>query len=141
MAYAFGLTGELLYDADPNKTPVTEIENVKDVTLTLTSVDADTTSRNSSTFKSSKVVLLEASLSFEMIDDLLDGDGAISAIQTAFMAKAAISMHAKDNTSGEGVLGDWNITSFTRNEPLEGVSTYSVEAKPNNESREPSWSA
>ncbi len=138
MAYAFGLNGELL-QGTVGATATTEIENTRDVTLTLTSVDADTTSRASVLFKSSKVVLLEAVLTFEMLDDLADADAAITAIRTAYLAKAAIALYPKDDAAGEGIDGDWNITSFTRNEPLEDVITYSVEAKPNNELREPVW--
>lgn len=136
--YAFGLTGELLRDA-AGATATTEIENVRDVTLTNTTVEADTTSRKSVNWKSSKVILLESVLTFDMLDDLNDDDGAITAVRTAWSTKASIALYPKDATAGEGLDADWNITSFTRNEPLEDVITYSVEAKPNNEDREPIW--
>ena len=141
MAYQFGLTGSLLYTypADGNQA-LTEADNVRDVTLTLTTIDADTTSRASTLFKSSKVLLLEGVVTFEILDEI--DDPFLVALQTAFTEKAEIALWIKDSSvasEGQGLDGDFNITSFTRNEPLEDVMTYSVEAKPNNELREPAW--
>ena len=139
MAYNFGLTGKLFRaTASENPNPAdTAIDNVRDVTLNLTSVEADTTSRASITYKSSKVILLDASLSFEMLDE--ESDAHLDAIQTAFFSKGAIGLFPTDHVLGQGLDANWNITSFTRNEPLEGVISYNVEAKPNNELKEPIW--
>jgi len=140
MAYSFGLTGELLFGTAANPpAPGGTVTNVRDVTLTLSTVDADTTSRMSTLFESSKVLLLNAVLTFDMLVDEDDTDLAIAAIQTAWYTKAAMSFHAKNKNGGEGLLGNFNITSFTRNEPLRDVMTYSIEAKPNNELAEPTW--
>lgn len=139
--YTYGLNGVLYRDAVGTDPATTVVTNVRDVTLTNTSVRADTTSRASDLFKSEKVIILESVLTFEMLDDLNDEDGAITAFRTAFLAKAALSVFPTDGEAGtgEGINGDWNITGFTRNEPLEDVVTYSVEATPNNETREPAW--
>jgi len=138
-AYRFGKDALLLYDAyaSAGSQATTEMDNVRDLTLNLTSVEVDTTTRASTLFKSSKVVFLDASLDFEMLDEA--SDTALAAISAAYMAMEPLPLFPVDVSAGEGLDADWNITSFTRNEPLEGVVTYSVTAKINNESREPTW--
>lgn len=135
-AYRFGKDAKC-YRGTAGSTAATEMDNVRDLTLNLSTVEADTTSRASTYFKSSKVIFLDASLEFEMLDEA--GDTHLAAIKTAFMTKAAIALYPKDVTGGEGLDADFYITALNRNEPLEDVVTYSVTAKPTNENREPAW--
>ena len=134
--YRIGLDGQFLFGAAGNPA-TTEITNVQDVTLDLSAIEADTKTRASRTWATSKVVLLQGSVQFTMLDK--EGDIALSALKTAFFSKGKVALWPKDAESGEGLDADYGITGFSRNEQLTEVIAYNVTAKPNNEQREPQW--
>lgn len=138
MGYSYGLTGELLYGTAGDNAD-TVIAKVRDVLLNGTGIEADTTNRSSGGFASSKVILDEVVLTFDLQVDEADADGAILALKNAWINRTPIALWAKNKTGGEGINGDFGITNFSRNEQLRDVMVFNVEAKPNNEIREPVW--
>ena len=110
---------------------LTEMSNVKDVTLTLEAGEADITTRANSGWRATAATLRECNLEFEML--WKTGDAGFEAIKTAFLSATTIRLAAltgaRDASDSEGILGDFTITSFSRNEPLEEGITVSVTAK------------
>ncbi len=110
---------------------VTEMSNVKDVTLTLEAGEADVTTRGNQGWRATAPTLRECTVEFEML--YKPGEAGFEAIKTAFLSNGSICLAvltgAKDASGTEGPLGDFSITNFSRNEPLEEGVTVSVTAK------------
>jgi len=110
---------------------VTEMSNVKDVTLNLEAGEADITTRGNQGWRATAPTLRECTVEFEMLCS--PGEAGFEAIKTAFLSGGSIRLAVltgEKTTSGtEGPLGDFSITNFSRNEPLEEGVTVSVTAK------------
>ena len=110
---------------------LTEMGNVKDVTLTLEAGEADVTTRANQGWRATAPTLRECTAEFEML--WKPGDDGFDAIKTAFLTSSTIRLAVLtgDRTASgtEGPLGDYAITNFSRNEPLEEGVTVSVTAK------------
>ena len=104
----FGLNC-VLYRGTAGQTADTEMTNVKDVELNLTTGEADITTRAANGWRSYAATLKEASLTFQMNYEADDVD--FTAIQTAFMNNAAISFLVGDD-KGNGLDADFVITEF-----------------------------
>ena len=109
--------------------------NVKDVTVNFSRATADVTTRSNDGWRANVGTLREATVSFQMIRFGGDDDRANDAtkIIKAFtsngedsLLKAAV-LDAEPNNGGEGVFGDWSVTSCNRSEALEDAVTYDVE--------------
>ena len=131
----FGLNC-VLYRGTAGQTADTEMTNVKDVELNLTTGEADITTRAANGWRSYAATLKEASLTFQMNYEADDVD--FTAIQTAFMNNAAISFLVGDD-KGNGLDADFVITEFNIPQPLEEAVTVSVTAKPTLSTRAPTW--
>jgi hypothetical protein len=107
------------------------MDNVKDVTLNLEAGEADVTTRANQGWRATAPTLRECTAEFEML--WKPGDTGFDAIKTAFLTSATIALAVltgEKATSGtEGPRGDFSITNFSRNEPLEEGVTVSVTAK------------
>jgi len=134
--YRIGLNGVFLYGT-AGSTAATTALNITDVTLETSAIEADAKSRASTTWVPTKVAMLQATLTFTMLDE--EGDAAIAAVKAAYFAKGKIAFYPTDVAGGDGLDADYNITGLSRNESLTEIISYSVTAKPNNEQREPSW--
>ena len=126
----------VLYRGTAGQTATTEMTNVKDVELNLTTGEADITTRAANGWRAYASTLKEASLTFQMNYDSDDTD--LTAIQTAFMNNSAISFLVGDD-KGNGLDADFVITEFNIPQPLEEAVTVSVTAKPTLSTRAPSW--
>ncbi len=117
--------------ADADLTTLTEMSNVKDVTLSMEAGEADVTTRANSGWRATAPTLRECTCEFEMI--WKPGDVCFEAIKTAFLnaqeVALAVLTDAKDASGAEGPRGNWSITNFSRNEALEEAITVSVTAK------------
>jgi len=141
MGYKIGLDGVLKRGttATAGTQATVTVTNCTDVTLDLGTAVADTTSRASTNWASEVVVLMNGTLTFKMLNNTGDSDGAIAAIKDAFFDKDPIPLWPRDSATGEGLDGDWNITKFARDESMLQVQAFDVTATPNNEEREPVW--
>jgi Phage tail tube protein len=110
---------------------LTEMANVKDVTLNLEAGEADVTTRANQGWRATAPTLRECTAEFEML--WKPGDTGFDAIKTAFLTSATIRLAVLTGDSAtsdtEGPLGDFSITNFSRNEPLEEGVTVNVTAK------------
>lgn len=117
--------------ADAALSALTEMSNVKDVTLTLEAGEADVTTRANSGWRATAPTLRECTAEFEMM--WKPGDAGFDAIKDAFLASStlrlAILTGEKATPGSEGPLGNFSITNFSRSEPLEEGVTVSVTAK------------
>jgi hypothetical protein len=114
-----------------------ELTNVKDVTLSLETGEADVTTRANSGWRATVATLKEATVEFEMVWDT--ADAGFTAIKNAFLTNAAIGFQVLDGDSGSGLQADFMITNFSRNEALEEAITVSVTAKVTYSTTAPSW--
>lgn len=115
----------------------TELANVKDVTLSLETGEADITTRANAGWRATVGTLKEASVEFEMVWDT--ADTGFTAIKDAFFNNAVIGMQVLDGPAGEGLEADFSITNFSRSEQLEEALTVSVTAKVTYDGTAPAW--
>jgi hypothetical protein len=117
------------------------IPNVKDLTLSLETGEADATTRGNNGWRATVATLKDASLEFEMVWDTEDDD--FTAIRNAFLNNTPIEMAVLDGAhsvpGSQGLRASFMVTSFTRNEPLEEVITVSVSLKPTYSVNAPAW--
>ena len=120
MAIVIGLDVKLLRGT-AGATAVTEVNNVKDLTLK------------------------EASLEFGILYDTLESrimydteDADFTAFQTAYFSNTPMALFVTDG-KGQGLDADWSIIGFSVEQPLEEAMSVSVTAKPNASTRAPSW--
>ena len=116
---------------------LTEMSNIKDVSLSLEAGEADVTTRANQGWRATAPTLRECTSEFEMLWQ--PGDAGFEALKTAFLSSATVRLAVLTGAKSadgiepvegsEGVLGDFAITSFSRNEPLEEGVTVSVTAK------------
>jgi hypothetical protein len=136
MAIKLGMDAKLYYGT-AGTTAASIINNVKDVTLNLSTQETDVTTRGNGGWVATQATLKEGSLDFSMIWDT--DDAAFTAIQTAFFANNSIAFLVLDEESGQGLDADFSITNFTRNEALTDAITVDVTAKPAYSTRAPEW--
>ncbi|MFO7958997.1 MAG: phage tail tube protein [Candidatus Brocadiia bacterium] len=112
-----------------------EVGNVRDLTLNLETGEADVTTRANNGWRATAATLKDGSLEFEMLWDT--GDAAFAALKDAWAGGGEIALAAMDGdiqTSGnEGLAGNFSVTNFSRNEPLEEGVTVSVTVKPSSQ--------
>jgi len=116
---------------------LTEMDNVKDVAVTLEAGEANVTTRANGGWQATAATLKTCSAEFEML--WKPADTGFEAIKTAFLGSSTLrltlltgakSADGIEPVSGsEGPQGDFSITNFSRNEPLEEGVTVSVTAK------------
>jgi len=114
---------------------LTEMSNVKDVTLNLSSAEADVTSRANSGWKATASGLREMSVEFQMV--WKPGDAAFGVVKDVFLnadgtgkvVELAILDQPKTTSGAQGPQGFFAITEFKREEPLENAMMVSVTAK------------
>jgi len=126
--FRLGIKAKMYYGtAGTTGVPTTELSNVTDVTVTLDASEADVTSRDNDGFRATIAGLKECTLEFDML--YLPKDAGFKAIKNAWLTSGQIHLAALTSAGGEGPVGDFSITGFSRTEPLEEAIKYSVTAK------------
>jgi len=115
----------------------TALANVRDVTLTLETGEADVTTRANEGWRATVATLKEGSVEFEMVWDT--ADAGFTAIKNAYLTNAPIGLQVLDEDAGQGLQADFMITNFSRSEALEEAITVSVTAKVTYSATAPSW--
>jgi len=117
---------------DPNS--MSEVDNVRDVTLNLEAGEADITTRGNSGWRATAPTLRECTAEFQMV--WKPGDAVFEAIKTAFLTSGTVALaildQKRDVTGAQGPLGDFAVTNFSRNESLEEAILADVSVKLNN---------
>jgi hypothetical protein len=143
MAIKLGMEAKLYFcAAGIGGTPSwTELTNVKNVTLSLQTGEADVTTRGNNGWKATAATLKEGSIEFEMVWDT--EDEGFTAIKSAYFGNSLIGLAVMDGpieTSGnQGLWADCMITNFSRDEALEEAITVKVTAKPTYSTNAPEW--
>lgn len=146
MAVVLGLNAKLFY-ATPGANPTyAELSNVRNVTLSLETAEADVTVRANNGWRATLPTLKDSSIEWEMIYDT--ADAGFLAIQSAFFGDANnpngkdILLKVLDGgtaSSGTGLVSTCRITSFSISQSLEEAVTVSVSAKPTYGAAAPVW--
>lgn len=122
----------------PTWSPVTI---VRDLTLDIEQGVTEANSRGNQAWEVSLLTRKKASVSFDILDKPTDTN--FEAIRDAFLNKTALDMAVLDEAvatvGAQGLRADWAITKFSRNEPQEGVVTYSVSMIPALTDNLPVW--
>ncbi|MFA5265153.1 MAG: phage tail tube protein [Opitutaceae bacterium] len=110
---------------------LTEMDNVRDVTLTMEAGEADVSTRGSGGWEATAPTRKKCDVEFEML--WKPGDECFEEIKDAFLnngqVRLAVLTGDRSEGNSEGPMAEFSITSFTRNESqTEGV-TVSVTAK------------
>lgn len=142
MAVVLGMNAKLYRNTGTYASPTwTEIDNVRDVTLSMETGEADVTTRAANGWRQSIATLKDAGLDFEMVWD--STDTGFTALKTAFLNGTNVEFLVLDGdstTSGnQGLRAEMSIMSFSRNEALEEALTVSVTAKPTKGDNAPAW--
>lgn len=121
---------------------LSEITNVRDVTVNMTKAEADATTRGSGGWKQTVATLKDASVDFEMVWDTADTH--FTAIQESFTSQnTSIALAILDGVSTvedtQGLWADFMVTGFEKQEPLEGVQMVKVTVKPTYSAVAPAW--
>jgi len=116
-----------------------EVGNVRDLTLNLTSSQADATTRGNNGWRAMVAALKDGSVDFEMIYDPEDTDGWV-AFRDAYdnktpqdIAISDDSMTPADIPTGENgtyFRAVFTVQTFTQSEPLEDIVTNAVNMTP-----------
>ena len=118
----------------------TLMKNVKDVSCSLETGEADITTRAAEGWRVTTATLKEASIEWGMLYDPEDSD--CKAVSEAFLNNTPISLYVGDG-SGSGLDCDASITQFNIEQNLEEAVNVSVTAKPTNiggtSGRAPKW--
>ena len=126
--FRLGIKGKIFYGAaGTSGIPNGELSNVTDVTITLDASEADVSTRDNDGFRAVIAGLKECTIEFDML--CLPNDPGLKAIKEAWLKAEQIHLAALTSAKGEGPVGDFAITGFSRSEPLEEAIKYSVTAK------------
>lgn len=126
--FRLGIKAKMFYgEAGTSGVPTTELSNVTNVTVTLDAGEADVTTRSNDGFRAIIGGLKECYIEYEML--YLPNDPGFRAIQKAWLDSDQIHLAALTGPNGEGPVGDFSITGFSRSEQLEEAIRYSVTAK------------
>ena len=131
--YVLGMNAGLYQGAAGVTDPatMTEVDNVRDVTLNLEAGEADITTRGNSGWRATAPTLRECTVEFQMV--WRPGDTVFDAIKAAFLAAGTVALAVLDQkvavSGAQGPLGDFAITNFSRNESLEEAIVADVTAK------------
>jgi len=133
MGKQVGLSCELNYNTGTFAVPVwSEIDLVRDVTLSLEAAEADASTRGSGGWRETIQSLKDAGLEFEMAND--SADAAFTAIKDAFINGTSVDVLVLDGpvatTGSQGLRMISAVSAFSRSEPLEEVVTVSSTLKP-----------
>ena len=126
--FRLGIKGKVFYGvAGSTGLPSGELSNVTDVTITLDASEADVTTRDNDGFRATIAGLKECTVEFSML--YLPNDAGFRAVRTAWLGADQIKLAALTSATGEGPVGDFSITGFSRSEALEEAIKYDVTAK------------
>lgn len=138
-----GMNGKLWYQTDGVSGTAGWVLNdiVRDLTLSMTTEDADDTVRANSGWKSSTPTLKEGEVTFQIRYE--PGNAHFTALKNAFMNSTHIGLSVNDSgvdqDSGNGLRADFGVANFSKNEELTGVQTFDVTLKVRHIDTAPVW--
>ena len=122
----------LLDGANTGSVSWNEVDNIKDLTLNLDKDTADMKTRGSGGWGQERTTFKNATVEFQML--WKSSDPAFTAIRDAYLNDTEVAFAAMDGdiaTSGkQGLASNFEVSNFTRNEPLEEGVTVDVTLTP-----------
>lgn len=143
MAFVLGLDAKLYYNSGTYAVPTWNVmNNVKDVTLNLSTEEADVTTRGGGGWKQTVATLKDGSIEWKSVWDT--ADAAFTAVKNAWLNKTPIEFLCLDGdrtvTGKQGLRAICMVTNFTREEPLTDALMVNVSVKPTYDSTNaPTW--
>jgi hypothetical protein len=120
---------------------LTEMGNVRDVTLNLEEGEADATTRANAGWRATEPTLKEGSVEFEMVYD--PSNAGFTKFFSAWLNRTVIACAILDGDKAsagtEGLWADFKVINFSKSEPLEDVQMMSVTIKPAYSAVAPEW--
>lgn len=98
-----------------------EVSNVQDVTINLSAGEADVTTRGNQGWRQTVPTLRECTIEFTML--YLPGEATFDVLLEAFNTGATV------NAACEGISGQWGVTNFSYEQPLEDAVKVNVTLK------------
>lgn len=129
MSVLLGLNAKLMMEGN-------EVTNVKDLTLSLETGEADVTTRAAKGWREYVGTLKEASLEFGMLYNTDDPD--YQAFANAFLNNTPLKLSVTDG-NGNGLSASWTITGFSWDQNLEEAQQINVTARITPGESAPSW--
>lgn len=131
--FPLGMRGKLYRNTGTYQSPIwNPVENVKDVTLTMSANEADVTTRAGGGFVQSLPTTTAIEVTFQMLSQT--GDLDLDAIKTAFFNKTDIEIACMNGPITEpdarGIRFTGRVYTFTRNEALADAQSFDVSIKP-----------
>tara|TARA_Y100001938_G_C7927896_1_gene347823 strand:- start:27 stop:458 length:432 start_codon:yes stop_codon:yes gene_type:complete len=127
MARVLGMNCKAYYGT-AGVSATSELSNIRDVTINLSTEESDVTSRANSGWKQTMATLKDGSVDFEMIYDT--ADAGFTAFATAWENSTEIAAAFLDGSGGTGLWSDFTVVNFSRNESLSEAVSVSVSLKP-----------
>ena len=117
-----------------------ELTNCRDVTVGLEKGEADVTTRASGGWEATMGALKKGDLAFNMIWDT--EDAGFTAFQEAYWNNTKIGLKALDGpdvAGAQGLVADFEVFGFKRNEPLKEAMNVDVTVKITRSDTPPTW--
>lgn len=122
-------------------TNLTEMGNIRDLTLNLSKGEADASTRAGNGWETILAALKSGQVQFGMIWDT--ADTTFAAIFKAYMTDANIAMAFLDGdkatVGSQGLWADFAVIGFEKSEPLKDAQTVQVTIKPAYSAVAPQW--
>jgi len=130
--FLLGMKAKAYYGpAEAELSDMTEMDNIRDVTLNMPTGEADITTRANEGWRGIAPTLRECTAEFEMV--WKPDDAGFDAIQQAWLASETLELAFLDQdrttVGARGPKGSFSITNFSRSEPLEEAIIVSVTAR------------
>lgn len=120
---------------------LTELDNVRDVSLNLEVGEADVTTRGNNGWRAFEPTLKDGGVEFEMIHD--PADAGYAALLGAWLNGTTIALAVLDGDKATadvtGLWADFKVMNFSKTEPLEEGQKVSVTVKPGKSDVAPEW--
>lgn len=132
-----GFEGQLLYGA-AGATATNVLTNSRDITITYSAEEGDTTVRGDSTgppINTASVTALVCEIEFGMLNDITDTQ--LAALRAAQANGTPVALRGRDYAAGKGPDGDFILLQGDNPQPLKGEQTIAFRAKPNKDVRTP----
>lgn len=117
------------------------VANIRDLSLGLSTAEADVTTRGGNGWRSTVQTLKEGTITFEMVWDTADTD--FQAFQTAWANRTSIACAILDQdkatVGATGLWADFAVTGFEKTENLEDAQKVTVTMKPTYSAVPPEW--
>lgn len=144
MAYVLGLNAKMYRETSTDDTTYVEMDNIRDVSLSLTKATADVTVRGGDGWRQTVSTLKEGSVSFSMVYDT--GDADFTAVKDAFMNNSDVRLKILDGVDPpaagktvQGLKSFFTVSDFSINENLEEAMTVDVTVQTTYSATAPAW--